>query len=76
MGQITIYVPPELEAKINQAAKSAHLSKSKWVSAAITQSLTNEWSVAVKNAAGSWDDFPAIEEIRAHQSADVKRESM
>lgn len=76
MGQITIYVPPELEAKINHAAKSAHLSKSKWVSAAISRSLANEWSEHVKKAAGSWDDFPSVEEIRSGQSEDVERESM
>ena len=35
MGQVTIYLEDEVEEKMSAAAKSEHLSKSKWVASLI-----------------------------------------
>ncbi len=42
MGQVTIYLEDEVEEKMTDAAKSAHLSKSKWVASLITEKVENE----------------------------------
>jgi predicted transcriptional regulator len=76
MGQVTIYLDNDLEQKINAAAKAAHLSKSRWVAAAIRKAMAAEWSDTVKESAGSWEDFPSAEELRMHDVADTKRESL
>jgi len=68
MGQVTIYLEEELEAKMVADAKARKLSKSKWIATVIREKLINEWPPAVREAAGSWDDFPALEEIRGKRA--------
>ncbi|VAW50385.1 hypothetical protein MNBD_GAMMA06-1630 [hydrothermal vent metagenome] len=74
MGQVTIYLEDEIENRMNAAAKSSHLSKSKWVAKLIHEKVANEWPQLVADFAGSWDDFPSIEDIRKNSSVDIKRE--
>ena len=64
MGKVTIYLEDELEAKMVANAKTHKLSKSKWIATVIREKLVNEWPPAVREAAGSWDDFPELENIR------------
>jgi predicted nucleic acid-binding protein len=62
MGQVTIYLDTETENKLKQAAKSSHISVSKWVASVIKEKITTEWPQDVVKLAGSWkDDFPTIE---------------
>lgn len=75
MGQVTIYLDDEIEAKMEEAAKSAHLSKSKWVARLISAEVSNKWPKSVTDLAGSWGDLPSIEEVRNVIGTDVKRES-
>jgi len=75
MGQVTIYLADEIEQKMAAAAKSAHLSKSKWVAKLIQEKVANEWPKSVINMAGAWEDFPDIEEIRSNKGKDAKREN-
>ena len=75
MGQVTIYLEDEIEEKMVKAAESAHLSKSKWIAKLIREKVANEWPQSVANFAGSWDDFPAIEDLRKNSGIDVKREN-
>lgn len=74
MGQVTIYLEEEIELKMIAAAKSAQLSKSKWIAGAIQEKVVNEWPKSVEDLSGSWSDFPSIEEIRSGIGEDVVRE--
>lgn len=65
MGQITIYLDEELEKKVRTASEKEKVSRSRWIADVIRQHLNNEWPAAVREAAGSWADFPALEELRA-----------
>lgn len=76
MGQVTIYLEDELEAKMVADAKARKLSKSKWIATIIREKLVNEWPPTVREAAGSWGDFPSLEEIRGESHKDIERESL
>lgn len=76
MGQVTIYLEDEIESKMVEAARSAHLSKSKWIAKIVQEIIANEWPQSVVELAGCWEDFPTIEEIRSTEGKDVKRETI
>lgn len=76
MGQVTIYLEDEVEAKMRAAAKSKHLSQSKWVAQLIKEKTADEWPESVVKLAGGWKDFPTAEEIRITLGADVHREEL
>jgi hypothetical protein len=77
MGQVTIYLDNETENKLKKAAKSSHISVSKWVASVIEEKITTEWPQDVVKLAGSWkDDFPNIEEIRSGVGHDSPREEL
>ncbi len=74
MGQVTIYLEEEIEQKMVDAAKSAQLSKSKWIARLICEKVANEWPQSVVELAGSWEDFPSIDDIRSNEGKDTQRE--
>jgi hypothetical protein len=74
MAQVTIYLEDEIEEKMAAAAKSAHLSKSKWIAVLINEKVANVWPESIVALAGAWDDFPSIEEVRSNLGHDVARE--
>ncbi len=76
MGQVTIYIDKETEEKMISSAKVANVSKSKWVSDVIREKVAMEWPLSVKELAGAWQDFPAIEELRSGDGKDVRRETL
>ena len=76
MGQVTIYLEEEIEQKMVAAAKSAHLSKSKWISQVIQEKVASEWPQSVVDMAGSWEEFPDIQTIRSHNSNDIERQTL
>lgn len=76
MGQVTIYLDDEIEKKMTANAKAMKLSKSKWIANAIRERLVDEWPADVRDLAGSWEDFPTLEEIRDTKQQDVSRESL
>jgi len=77
MGQVTIYLDNEIESKMKSAAKSNHVSVSKWVAGVIKEKILTEWPQDVVNLAGSWkDDFPTLEEIRSTEVPDSTREEL
>jgi len=77
MGQVTIYLDNETENKLKKAAKSSHLSVSKWVARVIREKTRTEWPQDVVKLAGSWkNDFPTIEEIRSNVGHDSSREKL
>ncbi len=76
MGQVTIYLEDDIERKMKDAAKSARLSKSKWIARLIKEQVSNEWPQSVIDMAGSWNDFPTISEIRENEGNDIEREKL
>jgi len=76
MGQVTVYIEDEVEAKMRSAAKSAHLSKSKWVTNLIKEKLADEWPESFIQLAGAWEDIPTAEEIRDSWNIDTVREKL
>jgi len=76
MGQVTIYLEEDIEQKMINAAKSAHLSKSKWIARLIHEKVVNEWPQSAVELAGSWQDFPDIDEIRLYRGQDANRETL
>jgi predicted transcriptional regulator len=78
MGQVTIYLDNETESKLKRAAKSSHLSVSKWIASIIKEKITTEWPQDVINLAGAWKDkdFPSIDEIRSNPGQDMEREEL
>lgn len=75
MGQVTLYLEDEIEKKMALAAKSANLSKSKWVASLIKAKVANDWPNSIITMAGTWQDFPSIDEIRKDSGKDVDREA-
>ena len=76
MGQVTIYLEDEIEAKMRSAAKSMKVSQSKWVANIIKEKVMDEWPPSVSNLAGAWRYLPTLEEIRNFQNEDVTREDL
>ena len=76
MGQVTIYIDKETEAKMISSAKAANVSKSKWVSDVIREKVATEWPLSVRELAGAWEDFPSAEEIRSDLGDDIEREDI
>lgn len=75
MGQVTIYLDNEIENQMKIAAKTNHLSVSKWVAKIIKDKVSTEWPQDIIDLAGAWkNDFPTLEEIRSSQPADSRRE--
>lgn len=74
MAQVTIYIPNDLETQIKEMASSLNISISKFISTILERKVQNEWSHETRKVAGSWDDFPMLEEIRAREGRDVQRE--
>jgi len=76
MGQVTIYLEDEIEEKMSAAAKSAHLSKSKWVANLIKAKVAGEWPESIARLAGAWKDLSLAEEGRANLGRDVERDAL
>jgi hypothetical protein len=74
MAQVTIYLEQGTEAKMRSAAKAENLSQSKWIANIIKEKVTDQWPDSVKAAAGTWDEFPSLQEIRGEVPADSHRE--
>ena len=76
MGQVTIYLEDELEARMSADAKARNISKSKWIAAVVREKLNNEWPLEIREAAGTWEDFPDLENIRGETHTDAEREDL
>ena len=76
MGQVTIYLDDEIEKRMTADAKAMKLSKSKWIANVIREKLVDEWPANVRKLAGSWDDFPTLEDIRESEQRDITREAL
>ena len=64
MGQVTIYLDAELEARIASAVADRKISRSRWIAEVIRKHLAQDWPAEVRESAGAWGDFPTLEELR------------
>lgn len=78
MSQITLTINEETESVIQQLAQSENLAPNQWLSQFVEQQINQHqgWSPEVKALAGSWDDFPSLQDIRGGYGADDVRESL
>lgn len=74
MSQITIYLEPKLERKMKQVIKKSGFSQSRWLANLIHKECDDCWSPDIRKLAGSWSDFPSLEEIRSKNGTDTPRE--
>jgi hypothetical protein len=74
MGQITLYLDDETEAKMKAAAQAEGVSQSRWVSKLIREKTASEWPASVARLAGAWADLPTAEELRRDMPEDIPRE--
>ncbi|MDZ7790554.1 MAG: hypothetical protein U5L08_08705 [Xanthomonadales bacterium] len=74
MGQVTIYLDEEHERRMRQAASESGEPVSRWVAGLIEEKTRTHWPQAVREMAGQWHDFPALEQLREDQADDVPRE--
>jgi len=73
MGQVTIYLDDETEAKARAAAASKGVSLSKWVGERIERGARAEWPAFIRELEGAWSDLPSAEQLRKGQGKDVRR---
>ncbi len=76
MSQVTIYLDADTEQRLRRAALRAGLSRSQWLARVIREKTRNEWPDEVREAAGSWDDFPDLAGLRATDASDLPREPL
>ncbi|NKI36183.1 CopG family transcriptional regulator [Wenzhouxiangella sp. XN79A] len=76
MAQITIYLDPENERRLREAAADAGLSVSRWVAELIEERTRTQWPSVVRELAGAWQDFPDLEDLRDQEGKDLEREPL
>jgi hypothetical protein len=74
MGQVTVYLDDDTETLMKKSAEAAGVSQSKWVASAIRAKASREWPESVLALAGTWKDFPTLEQIRGKSGKDARRE--
>ena len=75
MSQVTIYMNNNLEEKVKKIAQSMNISVSKYIATILEKQVKDEWPNSIKQFSGSWDDFPAVSELRDNMANDAPRES-
>jgi hypothetical protein len=73
MSQITLYLDAAAQALVEQAARANGMSKSRWVSEIIRKYAAHEWPQDCLALAGSFTDFPLLDESRNTSADDVPR---
>lgn len=76
MAQITFELDEHLEQQFYTLLAREQLSVNGWVKKMIRQHSNNGWSNEVQSLAGSWKDFPSLEEIRSPVGESIPRESL
>jgi hypothetical protein len=74
MGQITIDLDDETEARLKEAAKASGVAVSRWIAELVREKTATDWPEAVRQLAGAWPDFPDADTLRYSQGQDVARE--
>lgn len=74
MGQVTLYLDSDTEARMKEAATAAGVSQSRWLADLIREKTAKEWPPSVAALAGAWSDMPTAGELRQDFGEDVPRE--
>lgn len=74
MGQVTIYLDDETEARMKEAANTSGVAVSRWVAELVREKTSTDWPETVRRLAGAWQDFPDVATLRHAQGQDVERE--
>jgi hypothetical protein len=74
MGQVTIYLDGETEARARAAARAEGVPLSRWIAGRLRHRAAGEWPSAIRQLAGAWPDLPSAEEVRASAAADIQRD--
>jgi hypothetical protein len=74
MAQITIYLPDDVENKARKAAKTQKKSVSRWIADQVVHNVEKSLPQSWIDAAGSFPDFPQVEELRKGYGNDAPRE--
>ena len=74
MKQLLLEIDEIIEAKINAAARTAGLSAQQWLQHIIDEKMVTNWPNSIKALAGTWQDAPFAEELRAAEGQDIARE--
>lgn len=76
MAQLTIYLDEDLIQRVREAAQEAGIPQSQWIAKLIRERTRTSWPESVRKLAGSWKDFPSLEELRETEGTDTQRESL
>lgn len=74
MKQLLLEIDESTEAKINAVAKTAGLSTQQWLRQIIEEKTATNWPNSIKALAGTWQDAPFSETLRAAEGQDIARE--
>ena len=74
MGQVTVYLDDETEARLKSLTKSKGIPVSRWIAELAREKTATEWLDEVRRLAGAWADFPDAETLRGGRGDDVRRE--
>lgn len=74
MAQVTIYLDEETARRLDEAAKAAGLSRSRWIADLVRSRTADRWPESVARLAGAWSDLPDAEALREDEGEDVPRE--
>lgn len=76
MKQLLLEIDDITEAKINAAAKTAGLSTQQWLQQVIAEKTATTWPNSIKALAGTWQDAPFAEALRAAEGKDIARQNL
>jgi hypothetical protein len=76
MGQLSLYIDDETLKKVEEAAKSQHMSVSKWITSRIKNSFKTSWDDNFFSLFGSIKDDSFKRPNQIDYEHDAKRESL
>lgn len=80
MSQIAIYIEPQLEKKLNRAAKLEGKSRSAWVKEAILEKINAHLPEGWFKVWGTWEDGRStkeiLEDIKSSGYPELERETL
>ena len=76
MPQVSLYLDDDTKARLEEAAKEAGVSQSRWLAELIRAKTSSEWPALVRELAGAWPDLAGAEDTRSDEPDDVRREPL
>jgi hypothetical protein len=76
MPRVTIHLDEDTHKRVTKAARSEGVSLSKWIAACLREKTESTWPKHFLDLAGSFSEFPTLEQLRRHWCSDNTRESL